>query len=285
MTTIRQAVPSDLPAMAELAAGHQADPARHCLYLSVDADAIAEEVAELDDWASFTAVAEVDGSVVGWLFGEPDPDMGRVWWWGPFAPLDSWAEVADQLYHFARDLLGDTYAEEEAAADARSDLIAAWAARHGFAADPGSVLLRREPTPATVDPRVRPMTPADHDVVKALHDIAFPGTHTPPAMLVASEHPRLVIEEAGRVVGYVAYEMQPDGSGYIDYLAVDEQLRGRGLGRGLVSTATADLVDRGVTYAHLTVREANASARALYSSLAYDEERIAIPYRRGFTLP
>lgn len=285
MITIRQAVADDLPAMSAIAAAHQADPARHCLYLSAEADAITEEIAELEDWVAYTAVADVDGEVTGWLFGEPDPDMGRVWWWGPFAPLDGWADTADELYRVARALLGDAYSEEEAAADARSELIAAWADRQGFTADPGSVLLRREPTPATVDPRVRPMAPADHDAVMALHDAAFPGTHTPPAMLVSSEHPRLVIEDRDLVVGYVAYEVQPDGSGYIDYLAVDEGLRGRGLGRALVGTATADLVERGVTYAHLTVREANASARALYSSLDYDEERIAIPYRLGFTLP
>ncbi|MEM7285141.1 MAG: GNAT family N-acetyltransferase [Actinomycetota bacterium] len=94
-----------------------------------------------------------------------------------------------------------------------------------------------------------------------------------------------MIDVDGAVVGYVAYEMQADGSGYIDYLAVDETLRGRGLGRALVSTATADLVTSGATHAHLTVREANAAARALYASLDYEEERIAIPYRRGFTLP
>ncbi len=271
--------------MGALAAIHQADPARHCLYLSADADAIAAEVAELDEWAATTAVAEAGGEIVGWLFGEPDPDMGRVWWWGPFAPTDAWDAVADELYRVARALLGDAYHEEEAAADARSESIAGWADRHGFTTDPGSVLLRRDPTAAVVDPRVRSMIESDHEAVGALHDLAFPGTHTPPAMLVASEHPRQVIEDDGCVVGYVAYEMQPDGSGYIDYLAVDERLRGRGLGRALVSTATADLVTSGVDHVHLTVREANGAARALYASLGFEEERIAVPYRRGFSLP
>lgn len=285
MTTVRPARVEDLQAMAALAAEHQLDDGRHCLYLSSDADAIVEEVSELDEWADSTAVAEADGEVIGWLFGEPDADMGRVWWWGPFAPDANWGDVADELYRVARSMLGDAYTEEEAAADSRSELIAAWARRQGLVADPGSVLLKRQPAPAAVDDRVRPMVETDHDVVKTLHDTAFPGTHTPPAMLVASEHPRLVIEDEGTVVGYVAYETQPDGSGYIDYLAVDESLRSRGLGRSLVSTATADLVERGVTYAHLTVREANGAARALYASLGFEEERIAIPYRRGFTLP
>ncbi|MEM7285140.1 MAG: hypothetical protein AAF480_02220 [Actinomycetota bacterium] len=178
MTTVRQASAGDLSAMADLAARHQADDSLHCLYLSADPAAIAEEVAELDEWASSTAVAEIDGRVVGWLFGEPDPDMGRVWWWGPFAPPDSWDDVADELYRTARALLGAAYDEEEAAADSRSDHIAAWAARHGFAADPGSVLLRRDPAPLAADERVRPMAAADHEAVMALHDHAFPGTPT-----------------------------------------------------------------------------------------------------------
>lgn len=285
MTTVRPAEVADLAAMATVAVGHQQDPARHCLYLGEDAVAVADEIGALGDWAPSTAVAVEGDELVGWLLAEPDPDMGRVWWWGPFAPLERWDAVADELYQVARTLLGHEYPEEEAAADARSHLIAGWAARHGFHADPGSVLLRREPMPALTDPRVRPMVAADHGEVATLHEVAFPGTHTPPAMLVSSEHPRLVITDADGVHGYVAYEMQADGSGYIDFLAVDERRRGGGLGRALVSAATADLVDRGATNVHLTVREANQPARALYASLDFVEERIAIPYRRGFSLP
>ena len=102
---VRTATADDLQPMAALAAEHQLDDGRHCLYLSTDADAIVEEVSELDDWADYTAVAEEDGEIVGWLFGEPDPDMGRVWWWGPFAPDANWGDVADELYRVARALL------------------------------------------------------------------------------------------------------------------------------------------------------------------------------------
>ena len=88
----------------------------------------------------------------------------------------------------------------------------------------------------------------------------------------------------GVPVGYVAVEVQPDGSGYVDYLGVAAQARGAGLGRVLVAGALRGLAARGVTRVHLTVRVDNATARALYASLGFVEERVAVPYRRGFDL-
>ena len=161
-----------------------------------------------------------------------------------------------------------------------------WADRHGFQPDPGSVLLVREPDRvARTDVRIRPMAATDHDAVVALHEAAFPGTHTTGPALVVADDPRLVIEIDGAVAGYVAYEVQSDNTGYIDFLAVDPAVRSHGLGGALVDHACVDLFGRGVRHAHLTVREANAAARALYARLGFVEERVVRPYRRGFTLP
>ncbi|MGI9607089.1 MAG: GNAT family N-acetyltransferase [Acidimicrobiales bacterium] len=281
---IRGAEADDLASMAALAANHQTDPARHCMYLGEDAHSIATDIAEVDAWPDFTAVASIDGRLVGWLLAEVDNDMGRVWWWGPYAPSDTWETVADQLYTTLRKRLAAAITEEEAAADSRSAWIEGWAGRHGFQLDPGSVLLRRQPTPVMIDARVRPLSPADHATVMALHEGAFPDTHLTPQGLVESDHPRLVIDDGDGVIGYVAYELQSDGSGYIDFLAVVADHRGDGHGRALVASAVGDLIDRGATSAHLTVRETNEAARALYASLAFVEERIARPYRKGFSL-
>lgn len=282
---IRTAVASDLDAMAAVAAGAQGDPAFHNPYLGASAESIAADVAGLDAWAHLCAVAEVDGAVVGWLLAEPDNDMGRVWWWGPFAPSANWGDVADALYAHARPLLPDVIVEEEACADERSAPMRAWAHRRGFHADPGSVLLVRHRGDAAADDRVRHLAPADHAAVMGLHALAFPGTHTTPAALVASSSPRLVIEVAGAVVGYVAYESQSDGSGYIDYLAVDPARRGDGLGGALVDHACQDLFAAGVSHVHLSVRADNSAARALYTRVGFTEDRVAVPYRLGFALP
>ncbi len=290
----RRPTADDLDAMASLAADAQGEPATHCIYLPVAAADIATDVADLDGWEATTTVAVADdGSITGWLLAEPDPDMGRVWWWGPFvaAADTAWAEIADGLHAETRTTLASSgpgaITEFEACADERSALIADWCRRHDLVGEEASVLLRREPTPvaATPDPRVRPLAEADHEVVMALHETAFANTHLTPAALVAADDLRLVVEVDDRVVGYVACEEQSDGSGYIDYLAVDAARQGQGLGRALVDEATRRLLADGAAFVHLTVREGNAAARALYANCGFVEDRLARPFRLGFSIP
>ena len=57
------------------------------------------------------------GRMVGWLLAEVDPDMGRVWWWGPFVDASEWAPVADALMRAGRSQLDPAVHEEEMAAD------------------------------------------------------------------------------------------------------------------------------------------------------------------------
>lgn len=284
---VRLGTVQDLAAMATVAAGEQHLPERHCPYLGFEVATILADLHDLPEGSAWS-VAEDDGRVIGWLAGEVDTDMGRAWWWGPFVRHETWSHTSDRLYARARDSLAGALGaepEQEACGDARSTVIADWAERHGFRADPASVLLRRPPDPVPAQARVRPMVDGDHEAVAAAHAVAFPNTHTTPEALVAADAPRRVVEVAGRVVGYVAFQVQSDNSGYIDYLAVDPAHRSAGLGAALVRQACHELVEEGVSHIHLTVREDNAAARALYRSLGFVEERLAVPYRLGFELP
>ncbi|MEM9133273.1 MAG: GNAT family N-acetyltransferase [Actinomycetota bacterium] len=301
----RRPTVDDLEAMATVATAAQGDPSTHCVYLPADSESIVADVIGLDGWTATTTVAvDDDGRVCGWLLAEPDPDMGRVWWWGPFVTSGAgagpdparWAATADEL-HAATEatLVADgpgAITEFEGCGDDRSTLIADWCRRHGMVGEEASVLLRLHPDAAGdavattgPDPRVRPLTEADHEVVMALHETAFANTHLTPAALVAAADLRLVIEVDGAVVGYVACEHQSDSSGYIDYLAVDGARQNEGLGRALVDVATRRLLADGADFVHLTVREGNAAARALYANCGFVEERLARPFRRGFSLP
>jgi ribosomal protein S18 acetylase RimI-like enzyme len=106
-------------------------------------------------------------------------------------------------------------------------------------------------------------------------------------VLVTSAGPdriRLVVERDGDVAGYVAVERQPDGNGYVDFLGVAPGHRRRGLGAELVRAGVAALAELGCRRFHLTVREADTGARALYAGLGFTEERVIRPFRRGFSL-
>lgn len=281
----------ELPALAEFAASLQRCPETHVIFFGLEATGILAELAEAT-WRDVSAVV-VDGDrVIGWMVGDVDPEMGRVWWLGPFVAAeadDEWESIATALLAAGRRQLSAGVDEEEIAVDARFDRCRAWATSEGFAEEEGSAVLRLdvdldlEPGSASV----REITDVDHDVVARLHEQMFPGTHTTGRALVTDHddtHRRLVIESDGEVVGYIAVERQADGSGYIDYLGVEPTARRNGLGAVLVRAGVAELRRLDATGIGLTVRVGNEGARGLYRSLGFDEERVAIPLRRGFSI-
>lgn len=321
---IRRATEGDRPALAAFAARLQCDPGRHIAYLGTEADAIAAEmVDEDDDWTAVSAVAEVDGEIVGWMMGSVDEDMGRVWWFGPFvaAADEAWAERADPLYRAARSLLPAGVDQEEFGPDGRFVALVEWARdRVGAQREVGSAVLVLDgalqgeppdpddgPSDPDADPNVdtdadpdanqaprpgavviRPVERRDVATVATMHDALFPGTHTTGEDIVTGadeRHLRLVAELDGEVVGYVAAERQPDGAGYIDYLGVAPARRRQGIGAVLVRAAVDALREIGCEQCSLTVRETNDAARALYRRLGFVEERVIVPLRLGFTLP
>ena len=311
---VRQAWPDDVGDLVALAVECQSDPNRACAYLSDDGAAITAELTEIDgaqDWCSVTWVALGDDrSVLGWIAAESDADMGRIWWFGPFlAPDDTGpmaAAVPDALFGIASAAM-DVFGEHEVVADERSTVLSEFAERAGFAAGEGSVSLRCDALNAksaamagmpgmagmaemgavagSVPFGISVVDGAEERVV-ALHDELFPGTHSPGAHLFGEHddrHDRFVARIDGTPVGYVATELQHDGSLYVDYLGVDPVHRGHGIGRALVSTALAHRAAE-ATHAHLTVRTSNERARRLYRSLGFVDEAVLVPYRRGFSL-
>lgn len=298
---LRQPTERDLPALAAFAAPLQGRDDRHVAYLGVDVDDITAEIAEAT-WERVGVIAERDGGLLGWLIGDVDDEMGRVWWLGPFVETQvddavdteadgaAWAATATGLYEAARTRLPASVDEEEFAVDERFTQLIDWATRAGFDRDPGSHVMNLVGSVGAPTRPVRELAPVDHEFVAALHDELFPGTHTTGRQLVDghdASHRRLVLEsdEAERaVVGYIAVERQPGGAGYIDYVGVDTDVRGRGYGAELVRAGVAELERIGAVGANLTVREQTPWVRNLYRSLGFETERTVVPLRRGFRL-
>lgn len=282
----RQARAGDLRAMAELAGRLQADPTSAIPYLGDAADGIERELVEID-WRSVSALAFDHGRLTGWLVGDTDDELGRVFWLGPFVSEGDWDDVASRLYAGCSKLLRPEITEEEIAIDSRFARCQTWAAGHGFAAETGSLALVLDSDPWEHAPEMRAVGDDDLAALGPLHEELFPGTHTTGRRLVEDrdeDHVRLVAEVDGVLAGYVAFEVQPDGAGYLDFLGVSPDFRRNGLGTRLVRAAVASLGRRGATPIHLTVREDNVGARRLYGSLGFTEERVIRPLRKGFSI-
>jgi len=130
--------------------------------------------------------------------------------------------------------------------------------------------------------RVRTVTGADLASIDPLHEAEFPATYFSAAQLVeraaTGEQVVLVAEGAdGAFAGYIAGRVQPDGEGYIDFVAVDPAGRGTGVGRRLITGLVRRVLPATTTgRVSLTVQEHRAPARALYESLGF---RVDLAFR------
>lgn len=267
-------------------AAAQADPTRHVTFVGTDEATVRTDLSTATDWRARTYVArDGDGRVVGVLTADVDGDLGRAWWLGP------WAEdrgVGRALLEAAGEVVAGV-AEREFAPDARNRWLADLAVELGYhAEEPSAVLVADLATwphdhdlPAA-STEVRALEPEDRDDVADLHDHLFAGTHTRGRDLVRAEQTTvLVLGEPP--TGYIATQVEADGSLYVDFVGVDPRARGRGVGRALVAAALERAATAGRPRANLTVRDDNRHARALYASLGFVEERQIAPYRLGFT--
>jgi ribosomal protein S18 acetylase RimI-like enzyme len=66
------------------------------------------------------------------------------------------------------------------------------------------------------------------------------------------------------VLGFVGFQLQEDGTGYVSSLYVSPKLQGGGVGRLLLGEAEKELRDSGARTARLWVFEDNAPSRAFY---------------------
>jgi ribosomal protein S18 acetylase RimI-like enzyme len=271
-----------LPLVVSYVAGAQAEPQRHVTYVGVDADTLLEEFAEAEAWEDRLLVATTGDELAGVLLADIDDDMRRVWWIGPWADTE---DISIALLSEARARFGALFDEEELAPDSRNEILRSTARQLGFSEGTASSVLSRFALAVDGTSSTEPLTAARAGAVAGMHDSLFAGTHTPGTKLVAAVGTRIRTAQIdGATAGYVAYEIQADGTGYIDFLGVKPEARRRGLARALVADVCRELAADGVPAVHLTVRADAPGAVELYQSLGFTEERIIVPCRYGFTL-
>lgn len=79
-----------------------------------------------------------------------------------------------------------------------------------------------------------------------------------------------MVDEGGRSVGFViVWTVHDEGS--LLAIAVEDDVRRRGIGRLLLDAAEASARSKGVSSFHLEVRAGNLPARAFYRALGYRE--------------
>jgi ribosomal protein S18 acetylase RimI-like enzyme len=97
----------------------------------------------------------------------------------------------------------------------------------------------------------------------------------------AAGHRVFALVEGGQPVGHLWIALDPDvtDSWWVYDVEVDEQARGRGLGRRLMELAEVEVARLGGTSIGLSVFGTNSRARRLYESLGYEATSIRMRRR------
>ncbi|MBM7813365.1 GNAT family N-acetyltransferase [Saccharothrix algeriensis] len=306
MYDIRFAGQDDLAAVLALLVRLQADTAHHIGYLGETLGELTEELAEFEpDWPSCTVVATDDsGRPCGVLSVEVDTELHRVFLHGPFVdvpvnhPAGSriWDQTADALYAAAAPLLRGI-PDREVYGHTEHRRLAAFAERHGFTAGRASgiyvldgdglrgLLLREASCPRTGparEMRVLPTDAAVHEAVAVLHERCFPKTYLSGRKLVDGDgkHTVVVAMDGDRVLGYAAGKAEP-GEYYVDFVAVEPDVRGGGVGAALVTELVWKLAERcgARPQAAASILAGNASSQRMFDRLGFRRHLELVAYR------
>lgn len=269
----------------ELIIAQQADPRTACAYLGTEADGIRAELEDLDvPWQDTLKVGLRDGRVVTAVLTEHDEETGRSWIHGPWAADErAWREDAEVLLELAVASTPDGVDDHEVCGSPANVRLADLAGRLGWKAGVVNIayVARSVQGWPESSPDVRAATLGDLDAIGAIHDEAFPGTYATARQLLADEdRTTLVLEREGQVVGYASAELQADGEGYLDFIALLPRVRGQGLAKALLAQVGRETLGRSPAgTVNLTVREDNPAAVAMYESLGFVRDAELVGYR------
>ncbi len=269
----------------------QQRPEGNIVYLGVAEEGIRAELADLQPaWTETVRVArDVAGTIAGAALVERDDELGRAWIFGPWIDGDdeAWARWARGLVDEVMAELPDGIVDREMCGDVANVRLAALAGELGWpASETNYAYVVDRATAAGWGPddraRIRPAVAGDEVAIQPLHDTEFPATYATAAHLVEhagrGERIVLVAEDEGRFAGYAAGKVQPDGSGYIDFIAVAPDGRRGGTGRRLVTALARELLGE-----HAGRRPHGAGAprpaRALYDALGFRVDAAFRGYR------
>jgi ribosomal protein S18 acetylase RimI-like enzyme len=229
-----------------------------------------------------------DGQIVGVLGIEADPEIGRSWIYGPLVRHPLWQAVADQLYAAALPAIPPGIGRQQIFCDGLNRNCRDFAARHGFDLLNESAIMTLSRADLTHVPlaSAAPIDEAYYEQFRSSHPRLMPNTYLTAQQILdrlGIDSHLLMATQEGELVGYVYFQAGPGVTeGYIDFVAVAETARERGIGAQLVAAAAHSAFGwPDIELVRLTVNMSNAPALRLYERLGFPRERTMMGFVRN----
>jgi GNAT superfamily N-acetyltransferase len=276
---IRAAERSDLIAIAQIIATQNQVPESQCIQSSATTDpqiTLSEMQGLFDQDELRFVIAEAAGQIVGCLGCEFERGIGRGWMRGPFLTLPDWEQIPAAML---RELLSslppeirrlDSFLNEK---NQRGDQFYL---ENGFkqTALAHVYMAEKETLESIPENDCSILQVAQVDSFIALHNYAFPVTFIDGKNIVQKidpNHQVYVHANNETVNGYVYVSIDSYAQeGFIEYLAVQPEQQGKGIGQQLLNCALRwCYFDKGVARVALTVDGKLDNARLFYERAGF----------------
>jgi ribosomal protein S18 acetylase RimI-like enzyme len=273
---IRRARQEERAEMARLIAQQNQTPELQCLHSGEGEESILQTMLKWDKVSEICfAVAVQDGRLVGVHGAEFDEELARGWLWGPFVLTGDWSAVAAALLAKLLDLLPPAVRRLDFFVDERNQRALRFYLGQGFSSIRTShVYVARGPAVLLTPPEpCQPLVEGQADAFRALHDSIFPKTYYTGQDILGQldgDHQVFVCGKGEDLWGYIYAIVDEGGEGYVEFLGVRADMRGRGLGQRLLLTALDWLfAAKNVAQVGLTVSDDQVHARSLYEKAGF----------------
>ena len=224
------------------------------------------------------------------VFGvDADPEINRVWLFGPLVEYADWHTIADRLYGSVLPLIPANIRDRDMFCDVQNVHIEEFGARHGFPLSSENAvltLIRGKYTPSAKRmSRIIFYEERFFDQFEKLHDELFPNTYFTARQIVEKRdrnHHLILAVNDDRLLGYHFCKIEPESeSGYIDFIGIDSSARGLGIGADLLASGVEWMLSVPTTKRiSLTVNADNIPARHLYEKIGFVTQRVMRGYRK-----
>ncbi|MGD7044650.1 GNAT family N-acetyltransferase [Jeotgalibacillus proteolyticus] len=259
------------------------NPEQHTGYCGTDVKEVTHTLkTDFSDLAfkeSFVVLKE-NGKIIAALGADWDQSAASGELWGPFSLNEGgkWQEDASKLWRLLQHKINKD-GMWHGFYNVQNQQAIQWISLLGGKCKSREVILRVLPEEIKPDEKinVEEFTESYTDEFKSLHIKVFPDSYFSSDDILSRKNNcnRLfVIQKTQQLAGYVYVEASPShGEGSIEFMAVNPEFRGKGMGEALLKKAAAFLFqDMNVKEISICVNAENEAAIHLYKKVGFSEK-------------
>ncbi|MDG5472804.1 GNAT family N-acetyltransferase [Jeotgalibacillus sp. ET6] len=269
--------------MGSFIAGLNKNPEQHTGYFGTEAkeviDTLKTDFSDLACKDSF-AVLKENGKIIAALGADWDQDSATGELWGPYslASGEQWQKDASRLWRILQHKINQN-GTWHGFYNVQNQQAIQWISLLGGKLKSREVILQVLPEELKPSEKesVEEFTELYTEEFKSLHLKVFPDSYFSSGDILSRKNDRnrlFVIEKNQRLAGYVYVEANPShNEGSIEYIAVNPEFRGMGMGEALLKRAAAFLFqDMNAKEISICVNAGNEAAIHLYKKVGFSEK-------------